>query len=122
MCCFKVTVFKSSTQFIVGDNYPGVLVNSFKFKFMFPKTMPRKYTLNWKLINFSSICVSQFFSNIKITMGFLLLNWQKDEDKTPLTISNHFQSSAKDIHSSPTTRKMSQALFAGKYGQSLPVT
>ena len=63
-----------------------------------------------------------FFSNIKITMGFLLLNWQKDEDKTPLTNSNHFQSSAKDIHSSPTTQKMSQALFAGKYGQSLPVT
>ena len=61
MPCFKVTVFKNSTQFIVGNNYSGVLVNSFKFKFMFPKTMPRKYTLNWKLINFSGIRVSQFF-------------------------------------------------------------
>ena len=46
MCCFKVTIVKSSNQFIAGNNYPGILANSFKSKFMLPKTMPGKYTLS----------------------------------------------------------------------------
>ena len=109
MCCFKVTVVKSSTQFIVGNNYLGILVNSFKFKFMLSKTMAGKYTLNWKLINFPGIRVPLFFSNI-------------DTFSNPLTISNQFQSSSEDVHSFATAQKISQTSLAGKNGQSWPVT
>ena len=94
MCCFKVGVVKNNAQFIVGNNYLGILVNLFKFKLVLSKTMPGKYTLNWEWINFPGIRVSLFFSNIEITMDFSLLSWQRDKVKTPLTNSNQFQSSS----------------------------